>query len=87
MSHVSCWPCFRCQSASARWPTRCSGRIPQYGELSYLREPLKYSFRLTLTLVLLLSLLAAVYWGVLLRPATGEADSGPGGRDTRSGQG
>jgi nitrogen fixation/metabolism regulation signal transduction histidine kinase len=33
----------------------------QYGELSYLREPLKYSFVLTLTLVLLLSLLAAVY--------------------------
>jgi nitrogen fixation/metabolism regulation signal transduction histidine kinase len=33
----------------------------QYKELSYLREPLKYSFTLTLSLVLLLSLLTAVW--------------------------
>jgi len=33
----------------------------QYGELTYLREPLKITFGLLLTLVLLLSLLAAVY--------------------------
>ncbi len=33
----------------------------KYKELSYLREPLKYSFTLTLSLVLLLSLLTAVW--------------------------
>jgi nitrogen fixation/metabolism regulation signal transduction histidine kinase len=33
----------------------------QYGELTYLRDPLKITFGLLLTLVLLLSLLAAVY--------------------------
>jgi nitrogen fixation/metabolism regulation signal transduction histidine kinase len=33
----------------------------QYGRLSYLREPLKISFVLTLSLVLLMALLAAVY--------------------------
>jgi nitrogen fixation/metabolism regulation signal transduction histidine kinase len=33
----------------------------QYGRLSYLREPLKVSFVLTLSLVLLMALLAAVY--------------------------
>ncbi|MBP6514700.1 MAG: HAMP domain-containing protein [Steroidobacteraceae bacterium] len=33
----------------------------QYGRLSYLREPLKVSFTLTLSLVLLMALLAAVY--------------------------
>jgi PAS domain S-box-containing protein len=33
----------------------------QYGRLSYLRDPLKYSFTLTLTLVLLIALLAAIY--------------------------
>lgn len=33
----------------------------QYKELAYLREPLKYSFTLTLSLVLLLSLLTAVW--------------------------
>lgn len=33
----------------------------QYKELSYLRQPLKYSFTLTLSLVLLLSLLTAVW--------------------------
>ncbi len=33
----------------------------QYGQLSYLREPLKLSFVLTLSLVLLMALLAALY--------------------------
>ena len=33
----------------------------QYGQLSYLREPLKASFVLTLSLVLLMALLAAIY--------------------------
>ena len=33
----------------------------QYGDLAALREPLKYSFRLTLTLVLLLAMLTAIY--------------------------
>lgn len=33
----------------------------EYGELAYLRGPLKYSFTLTLTMILLLSLLTAVY--------------------------
>jgi PAS domain S-box-containing protein len=37
------------------------GAYRQYGQLSYLREPLKVSFVLTLTLVLLVALLAAVY--------------------------
>ena len=37
------------------------GAYQQYGRLSYLREPLKVSFVLTLTLVLLMALLAAVY--------------------------
>jgi nitrogen fixation/metabolism regulation signal transduction histidine kinase len=45
----------------------------QYGDLAALREPLKYSFRLTLTLVLLLSMLAAIYLAIysaqrLVRP-------------------
>ncbi len=33
----------------------------QYGDLAALREPLKYSFRATLTVVLLVTLLAAIY--------------------------
>ncbi|MDH3646526.1 MAG: ATP-binding protein [Gammaproteobacteria bacterium] len=37
----------------------------RYGEAAYLRKPLKYSLTLTLTLVLLVSLLAAV-WGAFL---------------------
>ena len=37
------------------------GAYQQYGRLSYLREPLKVSFVLTLSLVLLMALLAAVY--------------------------
>lgn len=45
----------------------------QYGELATLREPLKYSFRLTLTLVLLLAMLSAIYLAIqsaqrLIRP-------------------
>jgi len=64
----------------------------QYGELSYLREPLKISFRLTLTLVLLLSLLAAVYGAFfsaqrLVKPiqdlAAGTRAVGKGDFDTR----
>ena len=47
----------------------------QYGELSYLREPLKASFSLTLTLVLLLSLLAACVRRVLLGAAAGASRS------------
>ena len=35
--------------------------VAQYGELSYLRNALKYSFTLTLSLVLLITMLAAVY--------------------------
>ncbi len=64
----------------------------QYGELSYLREPLKYSLVLTLTLVLLLSLLAAVYGAFfsaqrLVQPiqdlAAGTRAVGKGDFDTR----
>jgi nitrogen fixation/metabolism regulation signal transduction histidine kinase len=64
----------------------------QYGELSYLRGPLKESFRLTLTLVLLLSLLAAVYGAFfsaqrLVKPiqdlAAGTRAVGKGDFDTR----
>ncbi len=64
----------------------------QYGELSYLREPLKLSFVLTLTLVLLLSLLAAVYGAFfsaqrLVQPiqdlAAGTRAVGKGDFDTR----
>jgi len=45
----------------------------QYGDLVALREPLKYSFRFTLTLVLLVTLLAGIYGAiyfaeVLFRP-------------------
>jgi len=40
--------------------TNVEEAFTQYRELSYLRTPLKYSFTLTLTLVLLFSLLAAV---------------------------
>ena len=36
----------------------------QYGDLSAMREPLKISFRLTLTLVVLLTLLAAIYGAI-----------------------
>jgi nitrogen fixation/metabolism regulation signal transduction histidine kinase len=36
----------------------------QYGDLAALREPLKYSFRLTLTLVLLVTMLAAIYGAI-----------------------
>ncbi len=36
----------------------------QYGDLSALRQPLKYSFRLALTLVLLLTMLAAIYGAI-----------------------
>ena len=45
----------------------------EYGDLAAMREPLKYSFRLTLTLVVLLAMLAAVYLAIysaqrLVRP-------------------
>ncbi len=45
----------------------------QYGDLAAIREPLKYSFRLTLTLVVLLAMLAAIYGAIysaqrLVRP-------------------
>jgi len=45
----------------------------QYGDLAAMREPLKYSFRLTLTVVLLLAMLAAIYGAIfsaqrLVRP-------------------
>ncbi|MFM7396552.1 MAG: ATP-binding protein [Gammaproteobacteria bacterium] len=36
----------------------------QYGDLAALREPLKYSFRLTLTMVLLVTLLGAIYGAI-----------------------
>ncbi len=36
----------------------------QYGDLAALREPLKNSFRLTLTLVLLIAMLAAIYGAI-----------------------
>jgi nitrogen fixation/metabolism regulation signal transduction histidine kinase len=36
----------------------------QYGDMADLREPLKYSFRLTLTMVLLLAMLAAIYGAI-----------------------
>ncbi|MBM4233348.1 MAG: HAMP domain-containing protein [Gammaproteobacteria bacterium] len=36
----------------------------QYGDLAELREPLKYSFRLTLTMVLLVTLLGAIYGAI-----------------------
>ena len=36
----------------------------QYGDVAALREPLKYSFRLTLTMVVLLAMLAAIYGAI-----------------------
>ena len=49
------------------------GTYSQYGNLAAMREPLKYSFSLTLTLVLLLTMLAAIYGAIfsaqrLVRP-------------------
>jgi two-component system, NtrC family, nitrogen regulation sensor histidine kinase NtrY len=49
------------------------GTYNQYGELAAMREPLKISFRFTLTLVLLLAMLAAIYGAIfsaqrLVRP-------------------
>ncbi|MBS0379316.1 MAG: HAMP domain-containing protein [Proteobacteria bacterium] len=49
------------------------GSYNEYGNLAAMREPLKYSFRLTLTLVVLLTMLAAVYLAIysaqrLVRP-------------------
>ncbi|MFZ8982966.1 MAG: ATP-binding protein [Steroidobacteraceae bacterium] len=41
--------------------TAVQSAYQQYGRLSYLREPLKLSFVMTLSLVLLMALLAAVY--------------------------
>ena len=49
-----------------RWSGLASnvqGAFAQYRELNYLRKPLKYSFILTLSLVLLLSMLSAVWGG------------------------
>jgi nitrogen fixation/metabolism regulation signal transduction histidine kinase len=40
---------------------RVEASVDQYGELAYLRTALKYSFTLTLSLVLLITMLAAVY--------------------------
>ncbi|HEY7886643.1 MAG TPA: ATP-binding protein [Steroidobacteraceae bacterium] len=64
----------------------------QYGNLAALREPLKYSFSLTLTLVLLLAMLAACYGAIfsaqrLVRPVqdliAGTRAVGKGNLDTR----
>jgi len=64
----------------------------QYGNLATLREPLKYSFSLTLTLVLLLAMLAAFYGAIfsaqrLVRPVqdliAGTRAVGKGDFDTR----
>ena len=49
------------------------GTYNQYGNLAAMREPLKASFRVTLTLVVLLSMLAAIYGAIysaqrLVRP-------------------
>ena len=52
------------RAASARWPTRVQAAYQQFGEKDYLRKPLKASFILTLTVVLLLSLLAAWYGAI-----------------------
>jgi nitrogen fixation/metabolism regulation signal transduction histidine kinase len=63
-----------------------------YGDLAYAREPLKYSFRLTLTLVLLLAMLSAVFLAIrfahkLTRPVhdliQGTRAVGKGDFDTR----
>ena len=64
----------------------------QYGDLAALHEPLKSSFRLTLTLVLLLAMLAAIYGAIqsaqkLVRPVqdliAGTRAVGKGDLDTR----
>ncbi len=46
---------------TSRLAESVQGAFAQYKELAYLRQPLKYSFTLTLSLVLLLSLLTAVW--------------------------
>ncbi|MGH8202817.1 MAG: sensor histidine kinase [Steroidobacteraceae bacterium] len=80
-------------------PTQLSGlaeavqrSYSQYGNLAALREPLKYSFSLTLTLVVLLAMLAAFYGAIfsaqrLARPVqdliAGTRKVGKGDFDTR----
>ena len=48
----------------------------RYGDLSAQRQPLKYNFRFALTLVLLLTLLAAIYGAICLGAAADAAGAG-----------
>ena len=61
---ASCWPAMTCREQLADLTDAVQHAYSQYGELATLREPLKYSFRLTLTLVLLLAMLSAIYLAI-----------------------
>ena len=63
----------RCRRNSRDWRKPCSNSYSQHSELSTHREPVKNSFRMTLTLVLLLAMLTAIYGAIysaekLVRP-------------------
>ena len=60
-SSASCRRSFRWSSGSSTLANAVQGSYNQVKELTYLRTALKYSFTLTLSLVLLISLLASVY--------------------------
>ncbi len=55
---------YRVPQQLARLSEAVQHTYSQYGDMAALREPLKYSFRLTLTMVLLLAMLAAIYGAI-----------------------
>ena len=59
----------------------------QYGDLSAMRQPLKISFMLTLTLVVLLTMLAAIYGAIWSAQRLTRPVQGPDRRHARGRQG
>ncbi|MDZ7769503.1 MAG: ATP-binding protein [Woeseiaceae bacterium] len=57
---------FLCRIASAAWPDSVNSAYSDYKLAEYLREPLKRTFTMTLTVVLMLSLLASIYGAFVL---------------------
>ena len=83
---------YRVPPQNARLSEAIQNAYSQYGNLAALREPLKNSFRLTLTLVLLIAMLAAIHGAIfsaqrLTRPVqdliAGTRAVGKGDFDTR----
>ena len=77
----------RCRRSSRDSPRPCSALTRSTATSPRMREPLKYSFRLTLTLVLLLAMLAAHLRRDLLGAAPGAPGAGPDRRHPRRRQG